>query len=738
VVIEAEAPEPGLLVLTDTCYPGWRASVDGAPAPILGANYLFRGVELTPGKHVIEFRFHSPAYRVGAAISAAFLAAVVLLGGCERRRPREGVRRPFGFSERVTIGNQTRLASGPAAEAVLIRRVRSMSEVPGSLELPEPLASAGEVLVHVVAIPLKGGKPAGPPRRRTARLAVDPGGKVAWAPLLAGPETLPADVTVHAIPAAAAREQHREARFRVPRGARLRVGYGVRDDVIASPEGRARFELEVRDDRGFAHRLLQREIDATAGEAQEWHRADLDLSRFAGQDVTVALNSWGDDGYRAAPVWSGPMLWTGEARRPNLVLISLDTLRARSLGLHGYGRDTSPFLDSLAEESAIFEQAMTTAATTSPAHMSMFTGVYPVKHGIMFGMEGKSGEYPALAKRLRLAGYQTAAFTENGFLIREYGFGEGFARYSENRGRAFQVAPGQVELTFSQARAWLRNQPPRPFFLFVHTYQVHSPYDPPPPYDRLFEGDGLAGHDDPRVRRHRDNYDREIRMVDDQLKGFFADLSQLGLERDTMVVVTSDHGEEFGEHGVLGHGSHLFEEVMHVPLIVRAPGRVAAGRRIPGVVSLIDLYPTLLEFAGVPVPDDIDGISLLPALAGAPLPERAVFAEGRVTFRMRIGERDGSWNPPLVAWRTARAKYIAHRPAKGEADPAVYYDLATDPHEGNPLPLAEADRERLDIAITTYLDHDPDHRALALDTDTAAAELDPEIREKLRQLGYLE
>lgn len=672
----------------------------------------------------------------------AFACAVLALlaGGCQRIE--HVLSRPFEFDEPLTIGNETRLGSGPAPVLVSAGRVRPEDRVPRRLRLPDLLVDAAEVILHAAETPIgeKGG-PAGPPRRRAVRAEIVRGGEQ---PLIHAPELLSEErsqdvrLVLHAVPFPEAVEARRSVLVEVKRGSRLVVHYGLRDDVVTGDEGTARFVVEVRDREGAIHRLLERELDRGRDEDRGWQRSVLDVAPFAGQQVEVRLDARGDPDHLVLPAWGGAVLAAGRPERPNLILISLDTLRARSLGVYGYQRDTSPFLDRLARESTVFEHAMTTAATTGPAHMSMFTGLYPPRHGVMGGMEDRDPEYSTIAQRLRAGGYHTAAFTENGFLIRHTGAGDGFTRYTENRGKELMTPPGDAQVTFSQVRDWLQNDPPRPFFLFVHTYQVHSPYEPPAPYDALFEGDGAAGPEDDRARRDRDNYDREIRLLDDELERFFGDLRSLGLARDTVVVITSDHGEEFGEHGFLQHSSALFDEVMHIPLLVWGPGRIPAGRRVAGVASLIDIHPTLLEIAGLPPAADVDGLSLLPATQSGALPDRAVYAEARGTGRRPVSGSPIPWNPPLIAWRTRDAKYIAHRPETGPARPALYYDLLNDPGETTPMVLAESEQQHLEATISSYVDKNPDQHALARDPDQVGAQLDPEIREKLRQLGYVE
>jgi arylsulfatase A-like enzyme len=270
----------------------------------------------------------------------------------------------------------------------------------------------------------------------------------------------------------------------------------------------------------------------------------------------------------------------------------------------------------------------------------------------------------------------------------------------------------------------------------VHTYEVHFPYSPPEGYRTLFESDGLPGQPEkPMLRRWYTDYDREIRFLDDELQRLFATISAQGLADSTVVVVLSDHGEEFGEHGGWQHGSTVYEELLRVPLIFWAPGRVTAGRRHATQVSLIDVAPTLLELAGVALPDMMQGTSLRPVIVrGAPPPARPLFAETRARLRWLTSKVEPQ-KPPFIAVRKGDTKYIVNRPDSGEAKPTAAYDLATDPGESAPRPLSADEQTAVDRLVDDYLKAAP---AADAQPGRDASEIPPDLRERLRHLGYVE
>ena len=371
-----------------------------------------------------------------------------------------------------------------------------------------------------------------------------------------------------------------------------------------------------------------------------------------------------------------------EPAPPNVLLISLDTLRADRLSCYGNAHATSPAIDALAADGVLFERAVSTSSWTLPAHISMLTGLPVSAHGICHASPNsiavaQRGEF--LSESLGRAGYATAGFFTVLFLESQFGFGSGFDTWehaSDNTARARELrkswkaasargdqqemdrisaesstlafgAP-EAEGCVDRALEWLDQQQQadsdRPFFLFVHLFDIHDPYQPPAPYDTRFDPDydgdirtgtirgpnaTLKRSMKPRELEHiMALYDGEIAWVDSQVARVLERLDDLGVADNTLVVLTSDHGEEFLEHGRRGHHATLYRESVNVPLIMRFPAVLPAGVRLDSVVSIIDIVPTVQSIVGVSAAHDLSGMDLTRLLRGTqPDEPRVVVSE---------------------------------------------------------------------------------------------------------------
>jgi len=373
--------------------------------------------------------------------------------------------------------------------------------------------------------------------------------------------------------------------------------------------------------------------------------------------------------------------------RPNLILILVDTLRSDHLHAYGYSRETSPHLDALARRGVLFEQAISAAPWTLPSAMSLLTGRLPSSHRVENdGMKLAPG-IPILAEVLKQSGYATSAVVSHIYVDSPFGFQRGFDRFYDfglSRDYRFEAGlePIASQVTDHVLKEVRRMGKERPFLLLAHYFDPHWDYDPPPPFDKRFTGDytgSMTGAYQsfsayalpgtvmaPADLQHlRDLYDGEIAYTDEQIGRLLQSLDQEGVAANSVVVVVSDHGEEFKEHGSLGHGRDLYDEVIRVPLIVADLRKPLQERRVKEEVRSIDVFPTLCALAGVPPPRGVQGVSLIPFLSGEGGESRPAVSE---TIRFDAYRK---------SYREPDAKLIV----KLESNSRELYDLQTDPEE---------------------------------------------------------
>jgi arylsulfatase A-like enzyme/Tfp pilus assembly protein PilF len=425
-------------------------------------------------------------------------------------------------------------------------------------------------------------------------------------------------------------------------------------------------------------------------------------------------------GSRACLAALGVLLAGGCARAPraagpNVLLVTLDTVRADRVGCYGAVGAETPALDRLAREGVRFAQASSPVPLTLPAHASILSGLLPPAHGLR---NNGAGAFPAaratLATALAGAGYRTAAFVGSFVLDRRFGLGRGFEVYDDEIARgtgegASLEAERRGDVVVDRALAWLDGagkEDDRPFFLWVHLYDAHAPYAPPSPYRGRFAG---------RL------YDGEVAFADAQVGRLLAALDRLDLAERTVVAVAADHGEALGAHGELTHGLLLYEPTLRVPLLLRAAGSLAPGRVIETPVSLVDLAPTLAGLVGrtlddrKPAPAGLSGRDLsAPLLAGAEPPPADLYAETHY--------------PEVFGW--SRLAALRHRDAKYiDAPRPELYDLRRDRGEAHDLLAQNAAQGRGFAARVAALEANavPPPAVAAPDAETAA---------RLASLGY--
>ena len=412
------------------------------------------------------------------------------------------------------------------------------------------------------------------------------------------------------------------------------------------------------------------------------------------------------------------------APAPNVILITLDTTRADRMGFLGSKRGLTPHLDALARQSVVFTHTYAQVPLTTASHATILTGTYPQFHQVNdFGVP-LAPELPYAPDIFHSHGYHTAAFV--GSLVLDPatrsapGFERGFdffdagyhrRRAGEDRYQAIERRGGEV---IGRTLAWLTEHHEEPFFVWVHLYDAHDPYDPPEPY---------------KTRYASVPYDGEIAYVDAAVGKFLSWLRLRGLYEGALIAVMADHGEALGEHGEATHGIFLYDETIHVPLLFKLPGGRFAGRRIGSRVELVDVLPTLLQVSGAAIPKEVQGESLLAMMTAAgtrtaaspqpaPAPERPAYAESDYPHRTF------GWSS-LHALRSGKYLYIDSPRAE------LYNQLVDSKAEHNLFPQSTA------VASTLASQLEAFRQKTSTSKEAPKISADPELQEKLGALGYL-
>lgn len=438
---------------------------------------------------------------------------------------------------------------------------------------------------------------------------------------------------------------------------------------------------------------------------------------------------------------------------PNVLLVSIDTLRADHLGCYGYSRDTSPNLDALAERGVVFENAFSTAPWTLPGHMSIFTSLYPSFHKLESTSRRLAPDVQTLTESIKALGHRTSAFVMTVLLARHWGFGRGFDFYYHHQGVV--VAEKQTNTAID----WLdwhlfhqrREQRPDAFFLFVHYFDPHETYSPPEPFLSMYTGgyDGTLAPEDQVTKTFAERdfptpqdyeyviglYDGEIRYTDQEVGRLLRRLDTLELLDDMIVIVTSDHGEEFKDHGSMGHQSTVHREQLQVPLIIVGPG-LPAGTRVDSQVSLVDVYPTLAGLLGADLPSHAQGMDLRKLLPdpGKVPPRGSQHERERYAELGPLGE---TWSPNLHVKSVRTGEYCLIEDF--DRGTRSLYDHRKDPSEKVDLYHARRNHPRVRALVRKLREFVRAGRSFSSEAaNQPTVELDENTRQQLKALGYLE
>ncbi len=448
----------------------------------------------------------------------------------------------------------------------------------------------------------------------------------------------------------------------------------------------------------------------------------------------------------------------GKDKKFNCILIVIDALRTDHLGCYGYSRNTSPNIDKFAKEGAIFTKAFSQGPATKISIPSIFTSLYAGVHKVLKLDSSLAEKLITLPEVLKEYGYTTAAFVGLP-LANLSNFSYRFDLYEINTLErrpdnvpiwecSFEVTPWINE----KAISWLKKNRTNPFFLYLHYYDVHTPYLPPPPYNEIFWPGGIDGETknfvinffgrgrwgdlnsstDPKGRIFDyilSQYDGEIRYVDEHIKTLLEELERLDLSKNTLVILTADHGEEFKDHGNFFHGNSLYDELIHVPLIMRLPEIIPKHRVIPNLIRHIDIMPTILDILNIRNNNPMQGVSFLSLFVGKNQPELDVFSEGYFRGKHLIGVRTDKW------------KLIESDDFGAVLSSTQLYDLKEDPKELNNLieeNLKEAGLLKDKLRDYTLSCERMRKQVLGDGFIDKPAILGKETKEQLKSLGYIQ
>jgi arylsulfatase A-like enzyme len=548
---------------------------------------------------------------------------------------------------------------------------------------------------------------------------------------------------------------------KIPDRGYLQFGYGL---LPSSQKTAGKIGFQVIIERaGKKEILFNSNIDATGKSPNSSLHEKISLEKYQKKRAKIYLvtdYAKDNDEQKHPPIhyayWYNPLIYQkldDNSTGKNLILISLDTLRADHLGSAGYERETSPNLDKLLEESIVFPDCYSTAPSTLRSHMSLLTGLDPISHQVYTQQDKLDPTILTLADILRVNNFTSAAFTGGGRVSAVFGFSKGFDRYYENK--SSWIDKDTPEELLEKSLNWLEQNRDKNYFLFLHTYQPHDPYSNSSDFGQLFlEKEHawkkidlfsylhrLEGSSEPGVIPlsdvQKENivalYDGEIRYTDECLiKPLIEGLKNLDLYENTLIVITSDHGEAFYEHGMWMHGGQLYNELIKVPLIIKFPHEKHKGKKVTNNVSLIDITPTILKELGIgDQKEEFDGEDIIPLITGLDSLERHCFSE--IPVKGNLGKVSVVYKDfKLILNRIVhKDKFISQAPPVE----LELYNLRQDSNEKNNLATAEEEMVKYLMAkIEEYLRKKPKTGLKGKEKPV----IDEALRKRLKALGYIE
>ena len=545
----------------------------------------------------------------------------------------------------------------------------------------------------------------------------------------------------------------------IPKGGRLHFGVGVATKPVT-------FRILV----GSNNEEL---YSATVGDAEQWIDADVDLSKFGGSTAKIVLRTEAAGG--GIGFWANPLITTeGPKKHPNILLYVVCTLRPDHTSVYGYPRDTTPFLKKLASSSVVFDDAQAQAPWTKPSVASLMTSLNAYTHGLVNDTDTIPRGAKTMAEQLRQSGYVTASIVANPFAGRTSGLDRGFDYMFEYpvvmRNRNEKVDRATDSAAINRAiEPWLRGHRDEPLFLYVQSTDPHAPYRPPADFEakfaapkettvfnneyaklrdlRAYGGGATVTRDEIRAKgidpvlyakQATDRYDAEIANNDRNIELLIAKMKEVGVLDNTVVVVASDHGEEFWEHGLGAHGHSLYSELIHAVLMMWNPRLLPAPRRVSEPVQLIDVMPTILELTGAELPKGLQGESLVPLLNGKPFRRtRPIMSSKLALPRAKPGSVVKENLTDTFARIDTRWKLIYRtRFARAGLKEVELYDRQADSADANDLAAKEAETAaKIKAEIVAWIKaQDQVRKALG---PAGQSKIDSQNLERLRSLGYL-
>jgi arylsulfatase A-like enzyme len=549
---------------------------------------------------------------------------------------------------------------------------------------------------------------------------------------------------------------HYKFPVRLPLNSLLEFTYGIRRDneLLTSGKGSRnvtfKIILEVREQK---KEIFTKTLNLNPSQSLVFDYKKIDLSDFAKEESLFYFQTHGSK--KALAGWFNPVLYVPQQRTKNVILVSLDTLRADHVGCYGYPRETTPHIDELAKDSVVFLNTFASSPWTLPSHVSLMTALNCINHQVYYNDRKIDPALLTLADVLRQHSYSNGAITGGAFVSGSYGFNKGFDSYHV---RGNITAKDQADRICRASVDWIERHKDRNFFLFVHTYQIHSPYASPPPYNESFlSEEAMFNQFD--LRDHRfyqenrftppvnekfrqniiDIYDGGIRYTDEVLIGaLIEELKASKIYDNTMLIILSDHGEEFYEHKGWAHSHSVYNELIKVPLIIKFFDSEYAGVNVTKYARLIDVMPTILDALGIAYPKQYaDGETLLKLInnKGKRNEERIFLAElatdpidGKIPKKTAINQRQ---NKLIIneAYDSQNLPYFNSPPPKLEK--FEIYDLMADPQEKANTALSNPSLIRQLLRFMEI------HFVQKCEWNTGRAESTEEIREQLRALGYI-